>query len=102
MRQGGTNSRWNLVKSCISCNTSKGFGSLIEFYARTAEFTQERYESVILGMVSLSGRSRTVIDALLTQSREFEIAHEREREKLIQMLEDTEVKRYDYREETSA
>lgn len=86
MSQGGVNSRWNLVKACVSCNSSKDRHSLIDFYGRTAEFTPERYEAVVNEMVRLSGRSRTEIDELLTLSHAFEIAHERERQRMLGAL----------------
>lgn len=86
MTQGGPNSRWNLVKTCINCNTSKGPCSLFNFRNRTPEFTQERYNSVIAGMSARSDLSKADVIDLLTQSYEFEVAYERERAKLVAML----------------
>ncbi|NHN31142.1 HNH endonuclease [Paenibacillus sp. S3N08] len=86
MSQGGHNSRWNLIKVCISCNTSKSGQSLRHFYAITESFTEERYLAVISGMVERSHRSATEIDAILTQSHEFEASFNRERERLMALL----------------
>jgi 5-methylcytosine-specific restriction endonuclease McrA len=86
MTQGGANSRWNLTKVCNPCNTSKGDRSLYDFYARCDAFTPDRLESVISEMVRLSGRTRPEIDELLAQSRAFEIAHQRERERMDAMM----------------
>lgn len=86
MIQGGPNSRWNIVKVCNSCNTSKGSASLVDFRSRTPEFTDERYEMVIADMASQSGFSREYINELLTQSHEFERAHIQERERMLALL----------------
>lgn len=86
MRQGGPNSRWNLVKTCNSCNSSKNYDSLITFRSRTPEFSEERFAAVVFGMVAQSGLAETDVHALLTQSYEFEIAFERERAKLTALL----------------
>lgn len=87
LNQGGPNSRWNITRTCNGCNASKSQGSLIDFYERTDSFTSERYEAVVSDMVELSGYSREQIDALLTQSYEFERAHLRERARLESLLE---------------
>jgi len=86
MVQGGPNSRWNLVKVCASCNTSKGSASLYEFRSRTADFTEDKLSAVIDSMVERSGYSIEYIYELLTQSHEFEAAYQRERAKMITML----------------
>lgn len=86
MIQGGHNSRWNLVKVCISCNTSKGSSSLVDFRSRTPEFTDDRYDAIVAGMSTLSGRTPPQIIELLTQSHEFELAHRRERERMMTLL----------------
>lgn len=79
MSQGGPNSRWNLVKTCISCNTSKGFDSLVAFRERTPMLTDDRYDAVISGMAMLHGHPIAYINELLTQSNAFEVAFQRER-----------------------
>ena len=86
MIQGGHNSRWNLTKVCNSCNASKGSASLLDFRSRTPEFTQERFDAVVAGMVERSGFARETVLRLLTQSNEFEIAMQRERARLSAML----------------
>lgn len=86
MIQGGPNSRWNLVKVCISCNTSKGSASLADFRSRTASLTDDRYDAIIANMAAMSGKSTEQINGLLTQSHEFEQAHQRERARLMALL----------------
>lgn len=86
MVQGGPNSRWNLTKVCNSCNASKGSASVLDFHARTPEFTDERYEAVIAEMVRLSGYSAERIAELLAQSHAFEIAHQAERARMADLL----------------
>ena len=86
MVQGGHNTRWNLTKVCNGCNTSKGSASLIDFRERTEAFTQERYDAVIEQMARLSGKSTDEITHLLEQSHEFEIAYQRERERMVTLL----------------
>lgn len=86
MIQGGPNVVWNITKSCNSCNTSKGSGSLIDFYGRNDNFTADKYESVVVKMVELSGLTRENIDLLLEQSFEFELLHRKQREKLTSIL----------------
>jgi hypothetical protein len=86
MVQGGPNSRWNLVKVCISCNTSKGSASLVDFRSRTPDLTTERYEIITGKMAELSGKSAAQVEELLTQSHEFELAHQRERARLMMLL----------------
>lgn len=86
MVQGGHNSRWNLTKVCNGCNTSKGSASLLDFRSRTPEFTQERFDAVVAGMVERSGLALETVLRLLTQSNEFERAMQRERARLSAML----------------
>ncbi|MCY9532965.1 HNH endonuclease [Paenibacillus alvei] len=86
MVQGGFNTRWNITKVCISCNSSKGSDSLIGFRERNEKFTADRYESVVAKMVELSGLTRENIDLLLEQSYEFELLHRKQREKLTSIL----------------
>jgi len=86
MVQGGHNTRWNLAKVCISCNTSKDSASLIDFRERTEAFTQERYDAVVAQMARLSGKSIEEITHLLEQSHEFEVAYQRERERMVLLL----------------
>lgn len=86
MIQGGPNSRWNLTKSCNSCNSSKDSNSLFDFYERTSEFTPDRFDRIVRTMSELSGFSVEYINKLLTQSHEFEKAHRRERERLLLLL----------------
>ncbi len=86
MIQGGPNSRWNLVKVCASCNSSKGSASLFDFRSRTEAFTEERFDLVIAGMTERSGSSAEYIYELLSQSHEFEAAYQRERTKMVALL----------------
>jgi 5-methylcytosine-specific restriction endonuclease McrA len=86
MIQGGHNTRWNITKACHSCNTSKGSASLIDFRGRTSEFTQERYNAVLAGMVARSGHSAEHITFILGQSHAFEIAYQAERERMLSLL----------------
>ncbi|MFC3344998.1 HNH endonuclease [Paenibacillus abyssi] len=86
MSQGGVNSRWNLVKVCINCNTSKGDGSLVNYYGRCPDFTEQRYEAVVNEMVRLSGRTRAEIDEILTLSHSFEIAFQNGRRQMVGAL----------------
>lgn len=89
MVQGGHNSRWNLTKVCNGCNTSKGSASLLDFRSRTPEFTQERFDAVVAGMVERSGMTQETILRLLDQSNEFERAMQRERDHLSALLDVT-------------
>lgn len=89
MKQGGPNSRWNLTKVCISCNTSKGTASLIDFRKRTPAFTQERFDAVVAEMAQRSGKSAAEITQLLEQSHAFEIAFQAERDRMLALLDDT-------------
>ncbi|GIQ63699.1 hypothetical protein PACILC2_22670 [Paenibacillus cisolokensis] len=82
LKQGGPNSRWNLVKVCASCNSSKETSSLIDFYNRKPEFTKARYDAVVKGMAEKSGFSETRITELLLSSHEFELAIEREKARM--------------------
>jgi 5-methylcytosine-specific restriction endonuclease McrA len=86
MVQGGHNTRWNLTKVCISCNTSKDSASLIDFRERTPEFTEERYAAVIARMVDLSGHSTEHITHLLEQSHAFELAYQAQRAIMATLL----------------
>ncbi|MBG9736529.1 HNH endonuclease [Paenibacillus alvei] len=86
MVQGGFNTRWNITKVCISCNSSKGSDSLIGFRKRNDQFTADKYEAVVAKMVELSGLTRENIDLLLEQSYEFELLHRKQREKLMEIL----------------
>jgi hypothetical protein len=86
MIQGGYNTRWNLAKVCISCNSSKDSASLIDFRSRTPEFKQERFDAVITGMVERSGLAHETVLRLLDQSNAFERAMQRERERLTALL----------------
>ncbi|MCU6709339.1 HNH endonuclease [Paenibacillus sp. J5C_2022] len=86
MVQGGPNSRWNLVKVCASCNSSKGSASLADFHSRTASLTDDRYDAIIANMAAMSGKSTEQVNGLLTQSHEFEQAHQRERARLMALL----------------
>lgn len=86
MTQGGHNTRWNLTKACHGCNTSKGSASLIDFYGRTSEFTQERYNEVVTGMVARSGHTTEHITHILGQSHAFEIAYQTERDRMLSLL----------------
>lgn len=84
--QGGHNSRWNLTKTCPSCNSSKGSGSLIDFFNSNESFTQERFDRVIEVMSELSGLSHKQVYALLEQSNRFEVVHAKEKEAMERML----------------
>lgn len=86
MVQGGHNTRWNLTKVCISCNTSKDSASLIAFRDRTPEFTEGRYAAVVAQMASLSGYSAEHITHLLEQSHAFEIAYQAQRDVMATLL----------------
>jgi hypothetical protein len=86
MRQGGPNSRWNLVKACNSCNSSKNYDSLIAFRERTPALTEERFNAIVSDMAARSGYSIAHIHELLTQSHAFEIAFDRERAKMESLL----------------
>lgn len=86
MVQGGHNSRWNLTKVCNGCNTSKGPASLIDFFERSPEFTQVRFDAVVAEMVRLSGKSTEEITQLLEQSHSFELAFQSERERMVELL----------------
>lgn len=86
MVQGGHNSRWNLTKACISCNSSKGSASLLDFYSRCDEFNEDRYAEAVAKMSALSGKSVEVIEELLAQSHAFERAYQEQRDKLVALL----------------
>lgn len=86
MKQGGPNSRWNLTKVCIGCNSSKETESLISFRERTPAFTQERYDAVVAEMAQRSSKSAAEIAQLLEQSHAFEIAFKAERERMVGLL----------------
>lgn len=88
MIQGGYNTCWNLTKVCNGCNTSKGSASLLDFRSRTPEFTQERFDAVITGMVERSGLTHETVLRLLDQSNAFERAMQRERDRLTALLAD--------------
>lgn len=86
MVQGGPNSRWNLTKVCIGCNSSKGSASLLDFYGRSDDFTEARYEHVVAKMAALSGKSIEMITEFLVQSHAFELAYQEQREKMVALL----------------
>ena len=86
MKQGGPNSRWNLTKVCIACNSSKETESLISFRKRTPAFTQERFDAVVEEMAQRSGKSTAEVTQLLEQSHAFEIAFKAERERMVGLL----------------
>jgi 5-methylcytosine-specific restriction endonuclease McrA len=86
MVQGGPNSRWNLTKVCSGCNSSKGSASLLDFYGRSGEFTEDRYGRVVAKMVELSGKSAELIAEFLTQSHVFELAYQEQRSKLSALV----------------
>jgi len=86
MSRGGHNSRWNLVKACISCNTSKGSDSLLTFRARTPTFTESRYNDVVEGMALHSGKSSDDIVTYLERTFEAETRYAEEMARLSEQF----------------
>jgi 5-methylcytosine-specific restriction endonuclease McrA len=86
MVQGGPNSRWNLTKVCNTCNNSKQSASLIDYYGRCDDFTEQRFDDVVFGMAERSGKGPEELALLLTQSHAFEIAFQAQRSRMETLL----------------